>query len=287
MSRRCHGWILTADAGPGRSVGGAGWRPQVAGRRTKAGRAEPGTTDKAAGRRNRVAVVTDGTATLGLGGGGPAAALSVVEGKAALFARLAGIDAVPVCLPTKRPEEFVAAVRALAPSFGGIDLEAIAAPACFEVERRLQQALDVPVFHDDQHGTGIVVLAALRNALRFVGKRLESARLVVVGAGPAGTATARLLVAAGVTDVVVVVRRGVLHRDDMPRLPRHEARLAGWTNPRRVRGGLAEALAGGGRDGGLVTGGGADPGVGGVDGRGAGGVRVGRPGAGDTPGTGE
>ncbi|MET8310267.1 hypothetical protein [Micromonospora sp. NPDC005173] len=134
------------------------------------------------GRRNRVAVVTDGTAVLGLGDVGPAAALAVMEGKAALFVHLAGIDAVPVCLGTKHPDEFVAAVRALAPSFGGIDLEAIAAPACFEVERRLQEALDIPVFHDDQHGTAIVVLAALRNALRVVGKRVESARLVVVGA---------------------------------------------------------------------------------------------------------
>ncbi|MEU5943505.1 malic enzyme-like NAD(P)-binding protein [Micromonospora sp. NPDC047548] len=191
-----------------------------------------------------MAVVTDGTAVLGLGDVGPAAALPVMEGKAALFAHLAGIDAVPVCLATKHPDEFVAAVRALAPSFGGINLEGIAAPACFEVEQRLQQALDVPVFHDDQHGTAIVVLAALRNALRVVGKRVESARLVVVGAGPAGTATASLLVAAGATDVVVVVRDGVLHRDDMPRLPLHEAQLVGWTNPRRVRGGLAAALAG-------------------------------------------
>ncbi|WP_130332248.1 NAD(P)-dependent malic enzyme [Micromonospora kangleipakensis] len=217
---------------------------------TAAGRPpnEGGRADRAAdevtGRRNRVAVVTDGTAVLGLGDVGPAAALPVMEGKAALFVHLAGIDAVPICLATKHPDEFVSAVRALAPSFGGIDLEAIAPPACFEVERRLQEALDIPVFHDDQHGTAIVVLAALRNALRVVGKRVELARLVVVGAGPAGTATARLLVAGGATDVVVVVRGGVLHHDDMPRLPLHEARLAGLTNRRRVRGGLADALAG-------------------------------------------
>ncbi|WP_091345586.1 NAD(P)-dependent malic enzyme [Micromonospora rhizosphaerae] len=222
---------------PGRREGlAAGGRPPDRERAAPA-------ADEVTGRY-RVAVVTDGTAVPGRGAVGLAAALRVVDGKAILFAQLAAIEAVPICLASTGPDEFVAAVRALAPSFDGIDLEAIAAPACFEVERRLQEALDIPVFHDDQHGTAIVVLAALRNALRVVGKRVESARLVVIGAGPAGTATVRLLVAGGATDVVVVMRGGVLHRDDVPWLPPHEAWMAGWTNQRRVRGGLAEALAG-------------------------------------------
>ncbi|WP_241563525.1 NAD(P)-dependent malic enzyme [Micromonospora costi] len=207
-------------------------------------RAEPSAHDVTGLRRYRVAVVTDGTAVPGRGEGGVAAALRVVDGKAVLLTRLAAIEAVPVFVTPTGTDEFVATVRALASSFDGIDLEAIAAPACFEAERRLQETVDIPVFHDDQHGTAIVVLAALRNALRVVGKRMESARLVVIGAGPAGTATVRLLVAAGAADVVVVVRGVVLHRDDMPSLPPHQARLAERTNPRGVRGGLAEALAG-------------------------------------------
>src|SRR5205823_10834491 len=144
-------------------------------------------------KRNAVAVVSDGTAVLGLGDIGPEAALPVVEGKALLFKEFAGIDAFPMCLATKEPDEIVATVTAVAPVFGGINLEDISAPRCFEVEARLRDTLDIPVFHDDQHGTAVVVLAALVNALRVVGKRLEDVKIVVTGAGAAGTATARIL----------------------------------------------------------------------------------------------
>src|SRR2546426_6825550 len=148
-------------------------------------------------KQNTVAVVTDGTAVLGLGDIGPEAALPVMEGKALLFKEFAGIDAFPLCLATKDPDEIVATVTAVAPVFGGINLEDISAPRCFEVEARLREALDIPVFHDDQHGTAVVVLAALVNALRVVGKRLEDVKIVVTGVGAAGTAATRILQAAG------------------------------------------------------------------------------------------
>jgi len=147
---------------------------------------------------NSVAVVTDGSAVLGLGDLGPGAALPVMEGKAALFKRFADIDAWPICLDTTDADEIVRACQLIAPGFGGINLEDISAPRCFEIERRLREILDIPVFHDDQHGTAIVVLAALTNALRCVGKRLDSVRVVVAGAGAAGTAVVGLLLAAGV-----------------------------------------------------------------------------------------
>jgi malate dehydrogenase (oxaloacetate-decarboxylating) len=163
-------------------------------------------------KRNSVAVVTDGSAVLGLGNVGPYAALPVMEGKAALFKRFAGIDAWPICLDTQDTDEIVKAVAAIAPGFGGINLEDISAPRCFEVERRLRAMLDIPVFHDDQHGTAIVVLAALTNALRVVGKDLTSVKIVMAGAGAAGTAVLRLLLNAGATDVVVFDDRGAVHR---------------------------------------------------------------------------
>ncbi len=206
--------------------------------------ADAGAADAVTGRRNRVAVVSDGTAVLGLGDVGPLAALPVMEGKAALFAQLADIDAVPLCVNVSGVDDLVALVRALAPTFGGINLEDIAAPRCFEVEERLQAELDIPVFHDDQHGTAIVVLAGLRNALRVVGKRLETARVVVVGAGAAGTAVTKLLREAGSGDTVVCAKRGVLSADATEGLPAHKVWLAENTNPRRIAGGLAEALAG-------------------------------------------
>ena len=162
-------------------------------------------------KRNTVAVVTDGSAVLGLGNIGPAAALPVMEGKAALFKRFANIDAWPICLDTQDTDTIVETVRAVAPGFAGINLEDIAAPRCFEIERRLRELADIPVFHDDQHGTAIVVLAALQNALRVVGKPLESVRAVLSGAGAAGTAILRLLLAAGLKDVVVADVNGVLH----------------------------------------------------------------------------
>ncbi len=163
-------------------------------------------------KRNTVAVVTDGTAVLGLGDIGPAAALPVMEGKAALFKQFAGVDAWPVCLDTTDTEEIIRTVRILAPVYGGINLEDIAAPRCFEIERRLRDELDIPVFHDDQHGTAVVVLAALTNALRVVDKQLPDVRIVVSGVGAAGHAIITLLRAQGATNIVACDRRGVVHR---------------------------------------------------------------------------
>ena len=163
-------------------------------------------------KRNTVAVVTDGTAVLGLGDIGPAAALPVMEGKAALFKQFAGVDAWPVCLDTTDTEEIIRTVRILAPVYGGINLEDIAAPRCFEIERRLRDELDIPVFHDDQHGTAVVVLAALTNALRVVDKQLSDVRVVVSGVGAAGHAIITLLRAQGATNIVACDRRGVVHR---------------------------------------------------------------------------
>ena len=191
---------------------------------------------------NSVAVVTDGSAVLGLGNLGPGAALPVMEGKAALFKRFAGIDAWPICLDTQDVDRIVETVAAIAPGFGGINLEDIAAPRCFEVEQRLRERLDIPVFHDDQHGTAIVVLAALDNALRCVDKQLAKVRIVVAGAGAAGTAIVTLLLAAGAGEVIVWDREGCLSRDDD--LPPAKADLARCTNPRKVTGGLADALEG-------------------------------------------
>ncbi|BCJ67127.1 NAD-dependent malic enzyme [Polymorphospora rubra] len=162
-------------------------------------------------KRNTVAVVTDGSAVLGLGNIGPAASLPVMEGKAALFKRFGGVDAWPVVLDTQDPDEIVAIVKAIAPAYGGINLEDIAAPRCFEIESRLRDLLDIPVFHDDQHGTAICVLAALTNALRVVGKRLADVRVVVSGAGAAGTAIMKLLLRQGVGDIIAYDRQGALH----------------------------------------------------------------------------
>jgi malate dehydrogenase (oxaloacetate-decarboxylating) len=162
-------------------------------------------------KRNTVAVVTDGTAVLGLGDLGPAAAMPVMEGKALLFKEFAGVDAFPICLDTKDPDEIVRIVKAIAPGFGGINLEDISAPRCFEIEARLRDELDIPVFHDDQHGTAIVVLAALINALKVVNKRAEDIRVVVVGVGAAGTACANIILAHGVRRLVGVDEFGIVH----------------------------------------------------------------------------
>src|ERR1700742_2608688 len=168
-------------------------------------------------KRNSVAVVTDGSAVLGLGNIGPYAALPVMEGKAALFKRFADIDAWPICLDSQDTDEIVRAVQLIAPGFGGINLEDISAPRCFEVERRLRELLDIPVFHDDQHGTAIVVMAALTNALRVVGKKLAEVRIAMAGAGAAGSAILRLLLAAGAKDVCVCDDKGAVYRgrDDL------------------------------------------------------------------------
>ncbi len=172
--------------------------------------ADPGLAEEYTWVPNTVAVVTDGTAVLGLGDIGPRAAMPVMEGKAVLFKQFGGVDAVPICLDTVDVDEIIETVVRLAPSFGGINLEDISAPRCFEIEKTLKQRLDMPVFHDDQHGTAVVVLAALENALRLTGRLMEITRVVVSGAGAAGVAVTRILLAAGISDVVVVDRLGVL-----------------------------------------------------------------------------
>jgi malate dehydrogenase (oxaloacetate-decarboxylating) len=194
-------------------------------------------------KQNTVAVVSDGTAVLGLGDVGPEAALPVMEGKAVLFKEFGGVDAFPICLATKDVDEIVRTVVALAPVFGGINLEDISAPRCFEVERRLREALDIPVFHDDQHGTAIVVLAALLNALRVVGKQLEDVRVVVTGVGAAGAAVTKTLLAAGVRDIVGCDRTGALYPGREGLTP-EKAAYAEMTNPRGFRGTADEALQG-------------------------------------------
>ena len=194
-------------------------------------------------KRNTVAVVSDGTAVLGLGDIGPAAALPVMEGKAALFKRFAGVDAWPVVLDTKDSDQIVEIVKAIAPAYGGINLEDIAAPRCFEIERILREALDIPVFHDDQHGTAIVVLAALTNALRVVDKKLSDVRVVLSGAGAAGTAIVKLLLAQGVGDVIACDRFGALHAGMSDLNPAMRS-LAEITNPHRYEGNLAGAVRG-------------------------------------------
>ncbi|HVX42587.1 MAG TPA: NAD-dependent malic enzyme [Mycobacteriales bacterium] len=192
---------------------------------------------------NSVAVVTDGSAVLGLGDIGPGAAMPVMEGKAALFKRFADIDAWPICLDTKDIDEIVRTVEIIAPGFGGINLEDISAPRCFEIERRLRERLDIPVFHDDQHGTAIVVLAALTNALRCVSKEFSGIRVVVAGAGAAGTAIVQLLLAAGVRHLLVWDREGILSPAD-PSLSPAKKHLAQLTNPAGISGDLGVALDG-------------------------------------------
>src|SRR5437762_435969 len=193
-------------------------------------------------KKNTVAVVTDGTAVLGLGDIGPEAALPVMEGKAMLFKEFAGVDAFPICLATKEPDKIVETVKLIAPAFGGINLEDIAAPRCFEVEDRLRKELDIPVFHDDQHGTAVVVLAALLNALKIVRKDLRKIRVVVTGVGAAGTATIKILQASGVRDIVGVDEFGVIHRTRTQGMDFMKRWVAGSTNPRRIKGRLADAV---------------------------------------------
>ncbi|NHN54523.1 NAD-dependent malic enzyme [Calidifontibacter sp. DB0510] len=196
-------------------------------------------------KRNTIAVVTDGTAVLGLGNIGPLAAMPVMEGKAALFKRFGDIDAFPICLDTTDTEEIIRTVKAIAPGFAGINLEDISAPRCFEIEARLRDELDIPVFHDDQHGTAIVALAALRNALRVVGKELADVRIVQSGAGAAGSAITRLLLHAGARDVIVTDINGVVSKDRADIADGRDPNLtwiAEHTNPRGFNGTLKEAL---------------------------------------------
>jgi malate dehydrogenase (oxaloacetate-decarboxylating) len=192
---------------------------------------------------NAVAVVSDGTAVLGLGDIGPAAAMPVMEGKALLFKRFAGIDAVPVCVSCTDTDDVVRTVAALAPSFGGINLEDISAPRCFEIEDRLRSLLDIPVFHDDQHGTAIVTLAALRSAARVTGKDFASLRVVVAGAGASGIAVSKILLSAGVTDIAVADSKGLVYRGREGLNP-VKAALAEVTNPSGLTGSVESALRG-------------------------------------------
>ena len=217
------------------------YTPGVA-RVCKALAANPDDVRRLTVKGNSVAVVTDGTAVLGLGDLGPGPALPVMEGKAALFKRFADIDAWPICLDTTDVDEIVRTVELIAPGFGGINLEDISAPRCFEVERRLRERLDIPVFHDDQHGTAIVVLAALTNALRCVHKRLADVKVVVCGAGAAGTAIVDLLLAAGVRNMLVWDKEGILSRTD-PSLSAAKQSVAARTNPAAVTGDLPTALS--------------------------------------------
>lgn len=193
-------------------------------------------------RGNLVAVVTDGTAVLGLGDIGPEAGMPVMEGKCALFQAFAGIDAFPLCVRSKDVDEIVHTIEMIAGSFGGINLEDIGAPRCFEVERKLKERLDIPVFHDDQHGTAIIVLAGVLNALKVVGKRIEDVKIVQNGPGAAGTAIIHMLQVAGAKNIVAVDEHGILYPNRPAGLEGHKGRLAEETNPDKLTGGLAEAI---------------------------------------------
>jgi len=194
-------------------------------------------------KRNLVAVVTDGSAVLGLGNIGPEAAIPVMEGKSALFKRFAGVDAVPISLNTQDVDEIVSHIKAIAPSFGGINIEDIGAPRCFEVERRLKEELDIPVFHDDQHGTGIVVLAALYNALKLTEKKIDEVKVVVNGGGAAGIAISKRLLSAGVKNVTVVDKEGIIAKNNPDLAERHKE-IAELTNKDNVEGDLEKAVEG-------------------------------------------
>ncbi|MCL6633047.1 MAG: NAD-dependent malic enzyme [Alicyclobacillus herbarius] len=204
---------------------------------------DPGKAFQLTIKRNTVAVVSDGTAVLGLGDIGPEAAMPVMEGKAMLFKQFANVDAFPVCLNTKDPEEIIRVVKAIAPSFGGINLEDISSPRCFEIESRLREELDIPVFHDDQHGTAVVLLAALLNAVKLVGKKMEDLRVVVVGIGAAGIACTKMIQAAGVQNIIGVDRAGIIEAGRT-----YDNPMWNWyaehTNPERRTGDLSDAITG-------------------------------------------
>lgn len=195
-------------------------------------------------KKNTVAVVSDGTAVLGLGDIGPVAAMPVMEGKAALFKAFAGVDAVPIVLDTKNTEEIIATVKAIAPTFGGINLEDISAPRCFEIEERLIKECDIPVFHDDQHGTAIVVLAAVFNSLKLIGKTMDQVKIVVNGGGSAGLSITKKLLAAGAKNVSVVDKFGIINEKDADKLQDHHLAISKVTNRDFLSGSLSDALEG-------------------------------------------
>src|SRR5512132_1510658 len=195
-------------------------------------------------KKNTVAVVTDGTAVLGLGDIGPAAAMPVMEGKAMLFKEFGGIDAFPICLNTKDPDEIVRTVKAIAPGFGGINLEDISAPRCFAIEERLRSELDIPVFHDDQHGTAVVVLASFLNALKIVGKQMSDIKVVVNGVGAAGVACSKIILAAGVKNVIGCDQNGALYRGRKEHMNWVKDWYAQHTNPNEEQGKLQDVIKG-------------------------------------------
>jgi len=205
---------------------------------------EPENAYKLTIKRNTIAVVTDGTAVLGLGDIGPAAALPVMEGKAMLFKEFGKIDAFPICLDTKDPEEIIKAVKYIAPVFGGINLEDISAPRCFEIETRLKAELDIPVFHDDQHGTAVVVLAALINALKIVKKEMKDLKVIVSGVGAAGVACSKILMSAGVVNVIGFDRKGAIYLGRKENMNFMKEWFAEHTNPSKFSGSIEEALQG-------------------------------------------
>ena len=204
--------------------------------------ADPSCVWEYTGRGNAVAIVSDGSAVLGLGDIGPRAALPVMEGKAVLFKHFAGVDAYPICVDTKDVHEIISIVKALVPTFGGVNLEDISAPRCFEIEGRLAEEIDIPVFHDDQHGTAIVTVAALLNAAQVVDKPFESLRVTIMGVGAAGVATAKLLMSLGVQDIIGVDRSGAIYRGRKQNMNGQKRWFANRTNPRGVTGGIEEAL---------------------------------------------
>ncbi len=195
-------------------------------------------------KQNSVAIVTDGSRVLGLGNIGPEAALPVMEGKAILFREFGGINAFPICLATQDTEEIIKIVKAIAPAFGGINLEDIDSPKCFEIEERLKKELNIPVMHDDQHGTAVVILAGLINALKLSGRKIETAKIVISGAGAAGNAATKLLVLAGAKNIVICDSKGAIYQGRENIVDKHKKQLASITNPSKFKGTLADAMNG-------------------------------------------